>query len=72
MKFPDKCPACKKDLSSWGDGKPTYLLERGDPDFDKDTPDRIVDSIMECSECHTLLRFRWKLDTIHILVEKEY
>ena len=70
MKFPEKCPKCNKmvDISST-DG--CYFFERGDPDFDRDTPDRIVDSIMECSACHTLLRFRWKLETIHVLVEKE-
>jgi len=69
MKMPTKCPNCEQELSVWGDGKPVYFFERGEPDFDKDSPDRIVDSIVECSECHTLFRLRWKLESIHRLEE---
>ena len=59
MKLPDKCPEC---------GKPNYWLQCGEPDFDKEEPDRIADEIFECSECHTLFRARWKL-MFHKLVE---
>lgn len=70
MKFPERCPKCKKIVGIHStDG--CYFLERGDPDFDKDTPDRIIDSVMECSACHTLFRWRWKLESIHMLVENE-
>lgn len=70
MQFPNKCPECEKSLVEHPP-EGGYFLERGKPDFDKDTPDRIVDSIEECSECHTLFRFRWKLISIHKLVEQE-
>ena len=52
MKLPDKCPECEKE---------NYWLERGSPDFDADEPHRVVDQILECSECHTLFRTRWIL-----------
>ena len=71
MRMPERCPKCDHAMSIWGDGIPTYFLQRAEPDFDKDDPDRIMDSIEECSNCHTLFRFRWKLETIHVLVEKE-
>ncbi len=71
MKLPDKCPACGRELDIHGEGKPVYLFQRGEPDFDRDDPHRIVDSIEECSECHTLFRFRWRLLSIHKLVEEK-
>jgi hypothetical protein len=64
MEFPDKCPSCNKTF----DGE-AYLLERARPDWDSDKPDRIDDSIMECSYCHTLFRLRWKLESLSELVE---
>ena len=60
MKLPDKCPNC---------GKPNYWLQRGEPDFDKEEPDRVADEIFECSECHTLFRARWKLISWNKLFE---
>ncbi len=71
MKLPDKCPACGKELDIRGEGIPVHLFQRGEPDFDRDDPHRIVDSIEECSDCHTLFRFRWQLLSIHKLVEEE-
>jgi len=67
MMMPKQCPKCGAVNPWW--------IQRGEPDFDKDLPYRIVDSIEECSECHTLFRFRWRLETIHrmdeILVEEK-
>lgn len=63
MKFPDKCPACEKE--------DVYWIQRGNPDWDKDSPDRVVDTVDECSFCHTLYRFRWTLTSMHILQEHE-
>ncbi len=71
MKFPDKCPACKRKLDMHGEGKPVYFLQRAEPDVDNSDPHRIVDSIWECSECHALFRFRWKLVSVHKLEEVE-
>ena len=71
MKLPDRCPACGKELDIRGEGKPVYLFQRGEPDFDRSDPHRIVDSIEECSECHALFRLRWQLLSIHMLVEEE-
>ena len=71
MMFPDTCPACKRELSLYGEGKPVYFFQRSEPDVDDSDPHRIVDSIWECSECHTLFRFRWKLISVHRLTEVE-
>lgn len=71
MKMLKKCPECGRELSIYGDGKPVYLFQRAEPDFDKDDPHRIMDSIEECSECHTLFRFRWQLLSVHKLVEEK-
>ena len=62
MKMPDICPECKT--------KMVYWIQRSEPDYDSDDPDRIVDSIEECNKCHTLFRFRWKLDSITKLMEE--
>lgn len=72
MKFPDKCPACKRELDTYGEkGMPVHFFQRAEPDVDNSDPHRIVDSIWECSECHTLFRFRWKLISIHKLTEEK-
>lgn len=71
MKLPGRCPACGQEFDTHGEGKPVYLFQRGQPDFDRADPHRIVDSIEECSECHTLFRFRWQLLSIHKLAEEE-
>ena len=73
MKFPSNCPQCgvsfEWDNHEMSNVNPAYMIQRGEPDFDKSTPDRVVDTIEECSGCHTLFRFRWKLDSIHKLTE---
>jgi hypothetical protein len=63
MQWPDKCPACNKSF----DGE-AYLLQRAAPDWDSDMPDRIEDSICECSECHALFKLKWKLESFEQLV----
>jgi hypothetical protein len=63
MEFPDKCPACKKSFNG-----EAYLLQRAEPDWDSDKPDRIEDSISECSECHALFKLKWKLESFEQLV----
>ena len=60
MKMPDKCPVCTENLS---------LIHRTELDWDSDEPDRVEDSIGECSNCHTLFRLRWKLASFRQLVE---
>lgn len=74
MKFPESCPNCGKRFGWIEDDSITKLvslMRRGELDFDRDDPDRICDEIHECSYCHGLLRFRWKLVSIHKLVEEE-
>ena len=70
MKLPKRCPACGREFGSYEKDIPVYLLQRGEPDFDRDDPHRIVDSIEECSECHALFRLRWKLISVHQLKEE--
>lgn len=66
MKFPEICPECGVPMEApFG-----YMIQRAEPDYDSDDPDRVVDTIEECSECHTLFRFRWKLESIHRLKEE--
>ena len=67
MKFPDSCPSCGVQMNV----PHGYMIERAKPDFDSDSPDRVVDTIEECSECHKLFRFRWTLTSIHKLDEVE-
>lgn len=78
MKFPKSCPICGKefgwielDHSGGGVVEHNFLMRRGELDFDRDDPDRIADEIHECNSCHGLLRFRWKLISIHKLIEEE-
>jgi hypothetical protein len=65
MEFPDNCPVCKKKFSN----NEAYLVQRAPPDWDSDKPDRIEDSISECSNCHTLFRLKWKLESFNQLTE---
>lgn len=65
MEFPEKCPKCGKKFEH----TEAYLIQRSGPDWDSDTPDRIEDTISECSNCHTLFRLRWKLESFKQLVE---
>ena len=70
MEFPDKCLICGASYEELPP-KGGYLIKRAELDFDRDKPDRIEDEIHECSECHSLYRFRWKLVSIKHLKEVE-
>lgn len=76
MKLPDRCPNCNSNFGSYQPNESideihACLVNRGELDWDMDEPHRIEDSIMECSQCHALFRFRWKLESVTMLVEKQ-
>lgn len=73
MKFPSNCPKCKVSFDNWPGPNTGYMFQRAEPDLDKSSinKDRVMDEIMECSKCHTLFRFRWKLESMHMLRERK-
>jgi len=76
MQFPSKCPNCNASFEGFNPNESEdivhgYLVERGRLDWDSDEPHRIEDTIMECSQCHTLFKLKWKLESISILTEKQ-
>lgn len=66
MNLPKDCPHCKKHVLDAG-----FWIYRTELDYDVDEPDRIEDSIMEYSECHTLFRVRWEMVSFTELKEVE-
>jgi hypothetical protein len=73
MEFPKGCPVCKATFLApeldTTENVRGYLIQRAAPDWDSDKPDRIEDAISECSNCHSLFRLRWKLESFTLLVE---
>ncbi len=68
MKLPQNCPHCKRQIIH---SERFHWIYRTTLDYDADDPDRIEDQLMECSECHTLFRVRWKMVSFTELKEVE-
>lgn len=68
MKFPDSCPTCKASFRPYPEA---VLLVRGELDWNSDEPNRIEDTIYECSRCHQLFRARWSLESFVMLKEEK-
>ena len=69
MKLPKNCPHCDSEMN--GTPHSSYWIQRTELGYDSNDDDRIEDQILECCNCHTLFRVRWKLDSFTELMEKE-